>query len=181
MARRNVNSPKRSGQIKPKIRIPNVKASNTQAYISRPRRPGKITPDGEPRKRSTVTFARLFANASATDAKYAPDVHILRLSRYVADDGFGVRTITLDEKPPRKWNQVVVAQDGLPICKTKHIFVSCNCPRFLFFYEVALNKRHASDILFSNGELPTTTNPRLIVSSCKHILTVMRWCRANRK
>lgn len=183
MARRTINTPKRSGQLTPKskVKIPNLRHSNPQAYGNRPSRPGTKTPDGEKRKLSTVTFARLFANASVTDAKYAPDVHILKIRPYAAKDGFGVRTITLDEKPPRKWNQIVIAQDGLPIYKTKHIWCSCSCPRWMFYWEYAASLRNATDIIYGNGDPPVFTNPSSRVSSCKHILTILRWCRVNRK
>jgi hypothetical protein len=184
VARRPKASPPRSGNLtrnsatklnkmfdqntnaKKGIRVPNV----TQPTLPKrpPPKPGKIT--------SKVSFGRLYANASITDSKYAPDVSLIKIRAYSASDGFTTRTITIDGKPPRKWNQIVIAQDDLPIYRTQHIWVSCNCPRFLYFYEKSLELKGASSIRFSNGALPIQTNARLIASSCKHILTVMRYC-----
>lgn len=169
MAKRTASSLPRRGYIS------TITKQDRQAQPRLPKRPvpaAKLTK----KQRSTITFARMFANASVTDAKYAPDVSVIRFSKYADDDGFGFRTITLDQKPPRKYNQVILAQDDQPIRKTRQIYVSCNCPRFLYYYEVVLAKKNASSIRFSNGEWPAQTNPRGVVSCCKHLLTVMRYC-----
>lgn len=53
--------------------------------------------------------------------------------------------------------------------------VSCTCERHLYTYEVALWKRGAADIIYSNGAMPNETNPRLIPGCCKHIIQVCRY------
>ena len=49
-------------------------------------------------------------------------------------------------------------------------WVSCSCPYFLFFCEVALAKHKATDIKYSNGAAPKVTNPRRIPWLCKHLV-----------
>jgi hypothetical protein len=180
MARQKVSVPARSGSLAKRIKAAGKGQPMKVPMAGQAKRPAPMNPDAKGVKHSTVTFARLFANASSTDAKYAPDVHLLRVQRYKADDGVGTRTITLDEKPPRKYIQIVLAQDGQPVYKTKQVWVSCSCKRFLYYWEYALHKRNASEIRYGNGEPPMSTNPRLMISCCKHVLTVLRYCLAKK-
>ena len=97
----------------------------------------------------------------------------LRRGKYNGWPGFLSETITVDgNKLPRRYKHHIVAKDGLPIRESKAIHVACQCERFKFFWEVALNVRGAADIILSNGEMPVITNPRLLVSGCKHLLAV---------
>lgn len=57
--------------------------------------------------------------------------------------------------------------------------VSCDCDRFTYTYEVALAKQGAADIQRSNGQLPMTTNPRMIPGCCKHIISVVKYIYRN--
>lgn len=47
--------------------------------------------------------------------------------------------------------------------------VSCSCEAFTYTCEVALHKHGASDIFYSNGDAPDTTNPKMIPTLCKHL------------
>ena len=62
--------------------------------------------------------------------------------------------------------------------KKLHCNVSCSCPDFMYRHEVALNRRGAADIEYSNGEMPTTTNPELRVATCKHLIALYLRIRA---
>ena len=53
------------------------------------------------------------------------------------------------------------------------VLVTCDCEYFCFNCEVALAKKGASLIHFSNGEHPEVTNPRLIPSPCKHVYVAL--------
>lgn len=53
-----------------------------------------------------------------------------------------------------------------------HVNLSCSCPDFLYRFEVALNKKGAAQIEYSNGELPTVTNPTMIAACCKHCIAL---------
>lgn len=57
------------------------------------------------------------------------------------------------------------------------IKVSCNCERFKFWYEVALARKGAADIIYSNGELPVNTNPTMKIGLCKHLVKVLRYIK----
>ena len=48
-------------------------------------------------------------------------------------------------------------------------WVSCTCEWFLYHCEVALWTKFSSDIIHSNGQNPSITNPRRIGIACKHI------------
>lgn len=51
--------------------------------------------------------------------------------------------------------------------------VTCDCERFTFYYEYALAKKGAADIIQSTGEKPTTTNPSMKAGLCKHLTKVL--------
>lgn len=57
--------------------------------------------------------------------------------------------------------------------------VSCTCERFTYVWEVALWKQGAADILYSNGEMPTQTNPRMIPGCCKHLIKIIKYIHEN--
>lgn len=53
-----------------------------------------------------------------------------------------------------------------------HCKLSCSCPDFMYREEYALHKKGAADIEYSNGEPPTTTNPKQQIFMCKHLYKV---------
>ena len=57
--------------------------------------------------------------------------------------------------------------------------VSCDCERHKFVYEIALWKRGAADVIYSNGKMPTETNPQLIPGCCKHLIQAIRYVFRN--
>ncbi|QBQ74619.1 hypothetical protein BcepSauron_239 [Burkholderia phage BcepSauron] len=65
---------------------------------------------------------------------------------------------------PRRYVTVIVFLDP-----RLHVAVSCSCPDFRYRWEVALNRKQAAEIEYSNGELPVIRNPRMTTSSCKHL------------
>ena len=48
--------------------------------------------------------------------------------------------------------------------------VSCSCEDFAYRWEVALNKKKAARIEYSNGDPPVDTNPTLIPGCCAHLV-----------
>lgn len=58
------------------------------------------------------------------------------------------------------------------IDRSLHCLVSCSCSDNLFRWEVANTKRKASEVEYSNGDDPTTTNPRMNPGLCKHLYAV---------
>ena len=53
-----------------------------------------------------------------------------------------------------------------------HCTCSCSCDDFLYRWEVALNKKGAAEIEYSNGKFPNTTNPALQTHLCKHLVAI---------
>lgn len=87
-----------------------------------------------------------------------------------------IRTVTrtniLGEKP-RKHYQSIEFLSGTSIKEKAKLKVSCDCGFFLYVCEVALFLRGAADIIYSNGEMPVTTNPRKVPLVCKHLYVVL--------
>jgi hypothetical protein len=51
----------------------------------------------------------------------------------------------------------------------KMVVVSCSCEDFMYTWEMALVKRRAARIEYSNGESPDERNPRMIPGCCAHL------------
>jgi hypothetical protein len=50
----------------------------------------------------------------------------------------------------------------------KEVIVSCSCDDFLYTWEVALVKKGAARVEFSNGKKPTDRNPAMTPGCCGH-------------
>lgn len=55
---------------------------------------------------------------------------------------------------------------------SSNVEMSCDCEAFMYWSEVALNKKGAAPIIFSNGDDPVTRNPSLTPFPCKHLVRV---------
>lgn len=79
--------------------------------------------------------------------------------------------------PQRPWKSgkpgKIIDLTKVPLVE-QEVRVSCDCERFLFFFEYALAKRKAAHIRFGNGEPPTITNPSQKIGLCKHLIVVLR-------
>lgn len=75
------------------------------------------------------------------------------------------RVITKDEST--KYITMVTFVDDKLHCKC-----SCSCPDFLYTWEVALNKKRAAEIEYSNGESPDIRNPARVAGTCKHLVAL---------
>lgn len=58
----------------------------------------------------------------------------------------------------------------IAINKKGGVILSCSCDDFKYRHEVALHKKGASEIEYSNGQAPIVTNPREHWTCCKHCL-----------
>ena len=54
--------------------------------------------------------------------------------------------------------------------KKLHVNVSCSCSDFMYSFEVALHKKGAADIEYSNGMSPDVRNPAHTTACCKHLV-----------
>lgn len=52
---------------------------------------------------------------------------------------------------------------------SQHVVLSCSCDDFWAVWEVALEKRGAARVEYSNGERPIERNPQMIPGCCKHL------------
>lgn len=48
------------------------------------------------------------------------------------------------------------------------VLFSCNCERWLFYYEWVAHRHGAAEIIYGNGEPPYITNPTFRIGICKH-------------
>ena len=78
--------------------------------------------------------------------------------------------------PPSKHVQridILVPEEKNPQAKNARLKVSCDCGSFKFMWEYALSRYGAADIVFSNGEPPRVTNPKLSPGICKHLVRLL--------
>lgn len=52
--------------------------------------------------------------------------------------------------------------------------VSCSCSDYWSKWEVALVKQGAAKVVYSNGEKPKITNPKMVPGCCKHLAGLLR-------
>lgn len=91
---------------------------------------------------------------------------------YVAGASYSTHVIGQDGKPvrndnPHKYVTVFVFLD------TKlHVRCSCSCADFMYRWEVALHKKDAAEVEYSNGDVPMITNPKMTATFCKHCIAL---------
>ena len=61
-----------------------------------------------------------------------------------------------------------------PIHRHTKVLVQCSCENFVFVWEYANATVGASRLIYSNGEPPRMTNPRLAVGLCKHLVALAK-------
>jgi hypothetical protein len=64
------------------------------------------------------------------------------------------------------------------IDKKLNVHCACSCEDNTFRWEFANTQKGGAVIEYSNGEAPTTTNPKLRVSMCKHMIALVEGIRA---
>ena len=71
----------------------------------------------------------------------------------------------------RHYQRIDVLEPGVKDITRKNtrLKVSCDCESFMYMAEVALNRYGAADIIYSNGEKPRVTNPKMVPLVCKHL------------
>ena len=54
------------------------------------------------------------------------------------------------------------------------VWVSCSCPYWKYYLEVAVTNKGSSDVLESNGEFPFIRNPKMRPYLCKHLVALSK-------
>lgn len=61
-----------------------------------------------------------------------------------------------------------------PVNRHRKVLVQCSCENFVYVFEYANASVGASRLIYSNGEPPNFTNPRLAPGCCKHIIALAK-------
>lgn len=88
---------------------------------------------------------------------------------------FAAKTRSVRERLP---NGNIIRLTGSPtyltvivlLNKRGHVQCSCSCGDFKYRWEVALERKDAAEIEYSNGQPPIYNNPQMIPSACKHLV-----------
>jgi len=81
-------------------------------------------------------------------------------------------TPTGEPKTPMHQSNYVTAIEVYP---KKKVVVSCSCADFLYTWEVALKKKGAARIEYSNGKSPKDRNPGMIPGCCGHLYALGKY------
>ena len=126
--------------------------------------------------RQLIAATRIHKKATIKRAQSVA-VRFTKVKEFEDEDGDTVREVyatCMGETVPRK-----VVMQFIGKGPSAKIWVTCDCPFFLYNYEVALERKDSSDIEHSNGARPGITNPRLLVGGCKHAISCLMNGAAN--
>jgi len=118
---------------------------------------------------------------SRTPAQRITDAGLVKILQQKAgylDSGdvfFAAKTQSVRERLP---NGNIIRITGKPVYltvivllnKRGHVQCSCSCGDFKFRWEVALERKDAAEIEYSNGQPPVINNPQMVPSACKHLV-----------
>ncbi len=127
-----------------------------------------------------LTLKQMAHRTSAARKVRAENVKIIGIKTGWNDDGLGfVAARTYTKRKPNSRGKMVTVKNPVKhtsvitfINKKLKCSVSCSCGDNLYRWEVANTLKGASDIEYSNGEMPFITNPKLRASLCKHLLAL---------
>ena len=137
-------------------------------------------------KNQGMTATQLFARTTMDRIERARHVKLLKTKIGHDADGYGfvaAQTTTvrkIDEK-----GRLIRVKNGPKYVtmitffdKYLHCRISCSCDDNLFRWEVSNTLRKASEIEYSNGDLPVMTNPKLNPGMCKHLVALYQSIRS---
>lgn len=61
-----------------------------------------------------------------------------------------------------------------PVNRHRKVLVQCSCENFVYVFEYANASVGASRLIYSNGEPPNFTNPKLAPGCCKHLIALAK-------
>lgn len=105
-------------------------------------------------------------------------VSISKVKAYIDKDDIGEhKYITANARSRgsnKRWSLVIriygkVTRKGT-VKPNNNAWVSCSCPYWRYYCEVAVTARGSSSILISNTQMPKIRNPRMRPYLCKHLL-----------
>lgn len=96
---------------------------------------------------------------------------------YVASKSKSTHRVSPDGKVTRVENPQEHITVITFIDKKLNVHCACSCEDNTFRWEYANTAKNASEIEYSNGEPPTTTNPKLRNSLCKHMVALVNRIR----
>jgi hypothetical protein len=130
-------------------------------------------------KAKGLTLKKILSESIILDLNNAKDVHVTNVKETVSAKGRKAVVATCFSDPkgnkvPTKYKcSVIGLEDDGPLSGQRCMF-SCECDRYMYYYEYALAQKGAAKIKFCNGNAPTVTNPSLIPGGCKHLIALSR-------
>jgi hypothetical protein len=127
-----------------------------------------------------LSLKKMVNDSLIIDLNNGKDVHVLSTKFTVSAKGRKA-VIGTCQSPPKKNGtasekykcSIIGLEDEGPLSAQK-CMVSCPCERFTYYFEVALAKKGASKIKYSNGDMPVVTNPHMITGLCKHLIALSK-------
>lgn len=146
----------------------------------------QVSPTTKPPKRLVksprLTIEQMFKNSTRQTLANAKNVRVLSMREMRTPkslEGYTTyRLETVNLENGHKYNVTVFSPTARVSPDTK-LLIDSPCPLFVFRYEYALAKRGNALIYRSNGDVPSTTNPRLTPGLCHHSIAALRFLVKN--
>ena len=131
-------------------------------------------------KKKGLMLKKMIHESLIIDLNNAKDVHVLNKKFTTSAKGRHAVIGTCQSAPHKagekkeKWKCSIIGLENTGPLSAQRCMVSCPCQRFTFYFEVALTKKGASKIKYSNGDMPHVTNPNMLTGLCKHLVALSR-------
>jgi hypothetical protein len=117
-----------------------------------------------------VNFTAKFGSDRFEKAGTTVRATSLKFGRSKTTDTVRAITKTWSEKGPKGWHKTEYATMIDFIDLKDHVKVTCSCPDYCFMFEVALYRKGAADLIYSNGRMPNEKNSNRVPGMCKHLI-----------
>lgn len=132
----------------------------------------------ESSKKKGLSLRKMIKESLIIDRNNSKDVHVLSTKFTVSAKGRKAVIGTCQSAPKHAGQKsekykcsIIGLEDDGPLSEQR-CMVSCPCERFTYVFEVALMKKGAAKIKYSNGDMPHVTNPNMITGMCKHLIAL---------
>jgi hypothetical protein len=127
-----------------------------------------------------LTLKKMLNESLIVDLNNSKNVHVLSSKFTVSAKGRKAVIGTCQSaqtKPsvkPDKYKCSIIGLENDGPLSAQKCMVSCPCERFTYYWEVALTKKGAAKIHYSNGDMPVVTNPNMLTGICKHLIALAK-------
>lgn len=132
-------------------------------------------------KKKGLMLRKMVKDSLIVDLNNSKDVSVLNTKFTTSAKGRKAVIGTCQSSPTKsgdvkpKYKCSIIGLENTDSLSDQRCMVSCECDRFMYYFEYALMKKGAAKVKYSNGEPPVVTNPNLITGMCKHLISLSKY------